>query len=261
MTFSSPFPKWRAGDFACCVLMLLSALPDAHAAPQVLQPAAVLRVAVSQGTEPPFAGVDGQLTRGVLPDLYRELVVDTPYQLTFVELPRAQLGEQLRQGKADVFCHSSPRWLTEPSLSWSPALMRVRDMLVSRQPFADLATFEQQYQGLIGTVRGYNYVEINQTLLAVRRNDAPGPAEMLRAYAIGITDAAIVSEAMLRYYIETVDQPAIALYDNALHCAYAPSLAKTTQQILNDRISLLARRGKFELIYRGYIGKGQLRLD
>lgn len=257
-----------AGLFLLCPSTTgLAAVPSASIpavagklTPKGSEAATVLRAVISQGTEPPFAQVDGQITRGVLPDLYRELLQTTTFGLEFVELPRNRLAQLLVQGKADLFCHSSPRWLNAAGLSWSPALMRVHDMLVSRQPFADLASFEAQYKGLIGTIRGYNYLEINQDLLAVKRTDAPNAAQMLRAYAVGVTDAAIVSEAMLNYYSETVNQPAIALYDNALHCAYSPLLARNIQQQLNERISLLSRHGRFDQIYHSYTGKGQLLL-
>jgi len=265
LTFRQPsvgrLPIVVAGLLLLCISSAgLAAVPTVagELTPKGTEATTVLRAVISQGTEPPFAKVDGQMTRGVLPDWYRELLQTTSFRLEFVELPRNQLAQLLMQGKADLFCHSSPRWLTTPALSWSPALMRVRDLLVSRQPFADLATFERQYLGQIGTIRGYSYLEIDQSLLAARRSDSANSTQMLQAFAVGVTDAAIVSEAALKYYVEMVNQPTIALYDNSLHCAYSPLLPKTIQQHLNERISVLARRGKFDQIYHSYTGKGHL---
>lgn len=246
----------------CCRQALTRWLLGLHLAVLLLawplSAATALRVGITDEVQPPFARMYGDLNQGIVPDIYRLLLSDSGYQFKLTNVARQQVGAALLAGRLDLYCHSSPRWLTTAGLSWSPALMRVRDMLVTRQPYDDLASFEQQYTGRISTVKGYNYVEINQQLLAQRRRDAATPTQMLQAFVTGSADAAIVSEALLTYYQETQTAPRLALYDNALHCAYAPSLDSTLQQQLNTRIIELAKTDSFQLIYHSYTGKGQL---
>lgn len=244
-------PRRRLRLCCGCGLLLLSLTWP-------LSAATALRAGITDDVQPPFARVSGQLNQGIVPDIYRLLLTASGYQLQLSSVARQQVGAALSAGRIDIYCHSSPRWLTTAGLSWSPALMRVRDMLVTREPYRDLASFEQQYPGRISTVKGYNYVEINQQLLAKRRRDAATPTQMLQAFVAGEADAAIVSEALLTYYQETQTAARLALYDNALHCAYAPHLDSAVQQQLNARIIELAKMDSFQLLYHSYTGKGQL---
>lgn len=249
--------RWTFLWLSLCVI----GLERTHAVERSTQSQATpLKVVIGEFSLPPFAYIEGKTERGVLPDIYRELVDGTGYSVEFVELPRKRLSQFLLDGHVDMYCHSSPKWLPDPALRWSPALLRVRDLVLSRTPFTNLAEFEFGYRGKIGTVLGFQYQEIDPGKLKAQRYDAPNPATVLTRFVKGELGAAILSEAIVEYYADTEGFPRFPLYDNPLHCAYSPQLPEQLVEQFNLRIRELSQRQRFEQIYHRYVGQGRLAL-
>lgn len=220
-----------------------------------------LRASVMQGMRPPFAQINDDPTQGIVGDFYRLLAQATGITVEISVLPKSQIESQLVAGNSDLYCLSAPRWFKAPQLLWSPALLRVNDILVTRAEYTNLADFELRYRGQIGTVRGYVYTELSPSLLEKRRADADTPELALQNFVAARTDAVIVSEAISHYYRETATFSQFPLYENSIHCAFSPRLDKSTLTLLNSRIRELARENQFGAIYLRYSGTGTLAKD
>lgn len=184
-----------AGRASLIILILL--LPVGALAQQ-----GPLRLGLSDGTAPPRAGVDGDLSKGLLPDLMRMVADQLGRSSVIVPLPRKRVMSALTSGQVDVLCTLAVGWVPpdlRETVVLSVPLFSEQNMVVSmavpaaedgrqRQTLADLT-------GTIATVRGYLYPDLEEAFASGRlqRVDAPDEAVALKMVTHGRVRYGIVN--------------------------------------------------------------------
>ncbi|KAF1066340.1 MAG: hypothetical protein GAK45_01957 [Pseudomonas citronellolis] len=200
----------------------------------------------------------GQLTGGILFELFTATARQVGAQAVFHIISRARIEQAMLSESIDVRCYIAPNWLDHDvsRYRWSPMLMTQRDLLVSRQPTAvQLSDLPRQS---IGTVLGYHYPGL-QALIRngqLQRDDARNQELVLKKLIIGRYDYAVSSEAALDWYRRLHPEaprlyPASLIEETPLGCLVLQSPEIPTQAIL-DALANLKASGEVERILAHY---------
>ncbi len=178
-------------------LMLLAA-----GAAQAADP---LRFGVGQAWAPPFAEYQqGQLKRGLLLDLMRQIAANAGLQAQAVVLPPKRVDAALAEGQVDLHCPLSPHWFPEPPPAerWTLPLFSLDDVLVGPPGASgtepDLATLAAS----VGVVFSYSYPALDAGFASgrLRRDDAPSQQLVLQKLALGRSDYAVVNRLTAQWF-------------------------------------------------------------
>lgn len=181
--------------FLATALLLATALAQADDRP--------LRFSVVDSWAMPLVQIDnGELTGGILFELFNEAARELGRPAAFHIVPRARIEQALLSHAVDVRCYVSRTW-TEHEFNdyrWSAQLLVQRDLLVVRDAPADkLETLPSQS---VGTVLGYHYPRLQPLLDShwLTRDDARNQELVLKKLRIGRYQYAISSEFALNWF-------------------------------------------------------------
>lgn len=152
----------------------------------------------------PIAGyTNGVLTNGLLKDVGEVLSKRLGRRAEFLSLPSKRVPGALTQGQADALCYVLPAWI-DGSFHWSQPLFRTAEVIVSQQGARPVNALSQLAKIPIGTVLGYRYPPIEQTLVSdFVRDDAPTMELLFAKLALGRTQYGIVDVLTLAYKQKT----------------------------------------------------------
>ena len=124
-----------------------------------------LRFSVVDSWAMPLAQIEnGELTGGILFELFNETARELGRTPAFHIVPRARIEQALLTHSVDVRCYVSRTWIEHEfkDYRWTAPLMLQRDLLVVRDaPAENLETLPSQS---IGTVLGYHYPRLQPLL-------------------------------------------------------------------------------------------------
>lgn len=218
-----------------------------------------LSFSVIEGWAMPLAQVeDGQLTGGILFELFTRTADKVGMAPSFHILPRARVEQALHSHSIDVRCYIAPAWLSEEfrDYRWSVPLLTQRDLLVARERApVEVATLAGQS---IGTVLGYSYPHLQRSFASGRlhRDDARNQELVLKKLEAGRYDYAVSSEVALNWFnlqrpVERRLYPAAKLDQAELGCMVLDDPQLPTQAVL-DALAELKASGEIERILDHY---------
>jgi len=218
-----------------------------------------LSFSVIEGWAMPLAQVeDGQLTGGILFELFTRTADKVGMAPSFHILPRARVEQALHSHSIDVRCYIAPAWLSEAfsDYRWSVPLLTQRDLLVARERApVEVATLAGQS---IGTVLGYSYPHLQRSFANGRlhRDDARNQELVLKKLEAGRYDYAVSSEVALNWFnlqrpAERRLYPAAKLDQAELGCMVLDDPQLPTQAVL-DALAELKASGEIERILDHY---------
>jgi polar amino acid transport system substrate-binding protein len=205
----------------------------------------------------PEARIDGQrVLDGLHVDLGAALGRRLGRPVQMLALPRKRIAQALQSGEADLVCDYQSAWLPGP-FGWSRAFIPDQTVLVtaagSSAPLRLAAVAGQP----VGTVLGYAYPEVAQTLGAgFRRDDAPDAVANLRKLELGRVSHVLTGRRLLDY------QRRIGSFKLALHpplvvaevlgqCGLSPR-SEVTLKALNSAIQGVVAEGELGRILGKY---------
>lgn len=228
---------------------VLAQTPSAPQLPVVLIPAVPapapaaerpLRAGVSEGTAPPRAGVDGQFSQGLLPDLMRMVADDLARPVEMISVPRKRIYQMLATDQIDLLCTLAEGWIpaTErPRFVLSVPLFSEQNVIVGMAASGSAAAETPEVApvlnglkdlaGTIATVRGYLYPDLDPLFAAgaLTRIDAPDEAAALKMVTYGRTRYAILNRMVYGWNSRTVPPsapfplPLLLMRPEPVYCA------------------------------------------
>lgn len=245
---------WRHGKrqaFAGLAALLLLCLPG-HAAP--LRPLVLL---VETSALMPHARIEGdRVVEGLNLDIGRALARRLGRELRAEPTPRKRLAEALQRGEGDLLCDYQSDWLPG-AFAWSRPFIPDQALLVTAALVpapANLAVLSGQP---VGTVRGYVYPEMAETLRGdFRRDDAPDAVTNLRKLARGRVNHALTGRRVLEYEqrigsFKLALHPPLVVSQVLAQCALSPS-SPVGLAALNKAIQGLVGEGELARLMARY---------
>lgn len=164
--------------------------------------AAPLRFALSEGLDMPLLElVRGQPARGIVMDVGAALGQQLGREVQWRVLPRKRLAPALTAGEVDLLCSSNPAWL-QADVGWSQPLFANSDIIVVRAGQLPPASLAELAGKPLGTLLGFRYPVIEQTLgAAFRRDDAANPVQNARKLQARRVDYMVSNEISHLYQL------------------------------------------------------------
>jgi len=163
--------------------LLLFAATAAQAAPPGGKPA-LRYIKKVDGAVPTNVQVHSAFQEGLGAALARQM----GRQVEYLQLPRKRLAPALENGEGDIACSYTPDWLPG-AVNWSRPFIPISDVVLSSPRVPAPASLEDLRGGRIGTVLGFSYPQLEQTLGAdFVRDDAPTTQLSMRKWLIGRFD-------------------------------------------------------------------------
>ncbi|QLI82382.1 transporter substrate-binding domain-containing protein [Chitinibacter fontanus] len=213
---------------------------------------------LSSGNSMPMLEVkNDQPQRGILKDVALALASELNRQAQFKVLPRKRLEQELVSGSADLYCYTMPKWLSA-DVQWSQPLIRNHDVIATRADTRPPKSLGELKGKPLGTVLGYVYPELEQTLgPAFRRDDGFSETQNLRKLLANRHNYLLISEAEWLYLRSNPTMRAqlnpdylrISSYDN--YCALSRK-SSISLQSLNSAIAKLKKQNRFTAIQSQY---------
>lgn len=235
------------------VAALCAAGAPGHAAPAQ----APLVMVVDTSAVMPEARIEGsRVLEGLHADLGAALSRQLRRPVQLQALPRNRIGQALASGQADLVCDYQSAWLPGP-FGWSRAFLPDQTVLVTavaRPAPAQLPALAGQP---IGTVLGYAYPEVQQTLgPGFRRDDAPDAVTNLRKVELGRVAHALTGRRLLDYQRRTgaltvALHPPLVVADVLGQCALSPHSPLSLAQ-LDKAIQALVAQGEVTRLLSRY---------
>ncbi|MCY1402158.1 hypothetical protein D9M71_172920 [compost metagenome] len=218
-----------------------------------------LRFSVVDSWAMPLARIEnGQLTGGILFELFTATAQKVGLEPEFRILPRARVDQAQLKRSIDLRCYVAPAWTDRqfPEYRWSVPLLIQRDLLVSKTPMP--GNLERLPKQTIGTVLGYHYPRLQPLLESgqLARDDARNQELVLRKLQAGRYRYAISNQFALDWFnhdlpdsqhlrgIEVVEETALA-------CQVLDAPDLPTESIL-DALATLKDSGEIERILANY---------
>ncbi|WP_026345079.1 substrate-binding periplasmic protein [Novispirillum itersonii] len=231
-------------------VVLIPAVPTP--APAAERP---LRAGVLEGTAPPRAGVDGQFSQGLLPDLMRMVADDLARPVEMISVPRKRIYQILATDQIDLVCTLAEGWIPTPErprFALSVPLFSEQNVIVGmalsgsaaaetpeagrpeagkpeagRPDVAPVLNGLKDLAGTIATVRGYLYPDLDPLFAAgtLTRIDAPDEAAALKMVTHGRTRYAILNRMVYGWNSRTVPPsapfplPLLLMRPEPVYCA------------------------------------------
>lgn len=240
--------------FALLVLALVTP-PAAAQAP--------LRVSVSRANGEPFVIYDDGVVRGgIARDIIDRLAGELGLQADYFDLPRARVVPALLHGGIDAACFLAPAWVAQPErLHWSPVLFEVRQVIVSPASEPPVRRPEDLFGKRLGTLRNYNYPELQPYFETqrVHRADAPSEAanlaklERRRIEAMLDVDLAILHLEASGRLRQPLRIDPLWGKANPVHCAFSAGFVREYPE-WSDRLSRLVDSGQIAQWIGRYTG-------
>lgn len=237
--------------FLATVLLLTATLVQAEDRP--------LRFSVVDSWAMPLAQIEnGELTGGIMFELFNEAAHELGRPAAFHIVPRARIEQALLSHAVDVRCYVSRSWIEHEfnDYRWTAPLMVQRDLLVVRDAPADkLETLPSQS---VGTVLGYHYPRLQPLLDShwLTRDDARNQELVLKKLRIGRYQYAISSEFALNWFNRELPEAerlriASVIEETPLSCMVLDAPDVRTDEVLSVLAKIKAS-GKIEQILNHY---------
>jgi polar amino acid transport system substrate-binding protein len=171
----------------------------------------------------------------------------------YVQLPRTRLMPALESGDADILCSYLPEWLPGEA-DWTNAFIPVSEMVVSSPRVKAPTSLEELRGKRLGTVLGFHYPELEQTLgNDYIRDDAPSSTLSIRKWQAGRFDYMMTQRSVLNKMIREGKLPhghhIMVVYEVKTKCAVSRK-SKITVDEINAAINALAKSGALAAILR-----------
>jgi polar amino acid transport system substrate-binding protein len=132
--------------------------------PSAMAGQAPLVFAVSSGNSMPMLELSkNRPQRGILNDVALAIATQLDRQPRFAVLPRKRIEDALLRGNVDIYCYTSPQWLSI-DVQWSAPLLHNYDVITTRVDTAVPATVATLKDKPLGTVLGFVYPDLEQQL-------------------------------------------------------------------------------------------------
>jgi polar amino acid transport system substrate-binding protein len=219
--------------------------------------AADLVMIVDASTEMPWAQLQkNQVLAGLQQDLGQALAKQLGRDLRFLVLPRKRIAKALEAGEADLVCGLLPKWFAGP-FDWSLPLLPDGELILSLASAAQPKTLADLHGRPLGTVNGFVYPELEQTLgQGFVREDAPNAAANLRKLNLGRMQYAVVNQLYADYQrrqgaIKVALNPDLLLSRYVMPCALSRR-SKVKLDELNQAITQLEKGGALQRMIGAY---------
>lgn len=162
-----------------------------------------LVVVVDTGTEMPMADIrNAHLVGGMHKDVAEALAQKMGRKLELVALPRKRIELALESGRADMICLYTPEWLPG-SHHWTQPFFPHAELILAAQSAAQPHSIASLAGRPIGTVLGFHYPELQQTLGAsFVREDGPSNQANMRKLAAGRMQYVATSKIFYDYQLK-----------------------------------------------------------
>lgn len=232
---------------------LLLLCPSGRAAP----PPRPLVLLVETSALMPHARIEGdRVVEGLNLDIGRALARRLGRELVAEPTPRKRLAEALQRGEGDLLCDYQSDWLPG-AFAWSRPFIPDQALLVSAASVPAPVHLSDVSGQLVGTVRGYVYPEMADTLRGgFRRDDAPDGVTNLHKLARGRVSHALTGRRVLEYE-QRIGQFKLALHPPLVvsqvlaQCALSPS-SPVSLAALNKAIQGLVGEGELARLMARY---------
>ena len=206
----------------------------------------------------PEAGLE--VRGGLFLDLNRAIAKELGRDAVFVAQPRRRLEQVLQTGGADVLCFAHPAWAAEPDqLAWSSLYLNESTELVAAAGVAMPTLLAELSPGLVGTVSGYVYPELDKALTqpGVVRDDGPNDEANLRKLLAGRTQYMVTHGLYLDYMLHRQPQIRTALGQRRVlrmfdtRCALGPK-SVVSLRAFDAALQRLRDSGAYEALLKRY---------
>lgn len=219
--------------------------------------AAGLVMIVDASTEMPWAQLQkSQLVAGLQRDLGQALGQQLGRDVSFLVLPRKRIATALQAGEGDIVCGMLPQWFAGP-FDWSLPLLPDGELILSLASAAPPKAIGDLHGRPLGTVSGFVYPELEQTLgQGFVREDAPNAAANLRKLNLGRMQYAVVNQLYADYQrrqgtIKTALNPDLLLAHYVMPCALSRR-SEIKLDTLNRAITQLEKSGALHRMIGAY---------
>ena len=237
------------------ILAGIAALLLGPAAPA--QPVGPLVMLVETSALMPQARIDGdRVVEGLHLDLGQALARRLGRDLVARPVPRKRLAEALQRGEGDLLCDYQSDWLPG-AFAWSRPFIPDQALLITAASAPTPGHLGAVAGQPIGTVRGYVYPEVADTLRAgFVRDDAPDALANLQKLALGRVQHALTGRRVLEYqqrvgHFKLALHPPLVVSDVLAQCALSPSSAVSLAS-LNAAIQALVADGELNRLLARY---------
>lgn len=237
-----------------CVLAWLCAVGSAMAQSTPPRPLVML---VETSALMPQARIQGdRVVEGLHLDLGQALARRLGRDLVARPVPRKRLAEALQRGEGDLLCDYQSDWLPG-AFAWSRPFLPDQALLITAASVPAPATLSALAGQPVGTVRGYVYPEMADTLRAgFMRNDAPDAVTNLQKLALGRVQHALTGRRVLEYQqrignFKLALHPPLVVSEVLAQCALSPS-SPVNLTALNAAIQGLITDGELQRLLARY---------
>lgn len=237
-----------------CVLAGLCAVGSAMAQSTPPRPLVML---VETSALMPQARIQGdRVVEGLHLDLGQALARRLGRDLVARPVPRKRLAEALQRGEGDLLCDYQSEWLPG-AFAWSRPFLPDQALLITAASVPAPATLSALAGQPVGTVRGYVYPEMADTLRAgFMRNDAPDAVTNLQKLALGRVQHALTGRRVLEYQqrignFKLALHPPLVVSEVLAQCALSPS-SPVNLTALNAAIQGLITDGELQRLLARY---------
>lgn len=205
----------------------------------------------------PQARIEGdRVVAGLHLDLGQALARRLGRELLARPVPRKRLAEALQRGEGDLLCDYQSDWLPG-AFAWSRPFIPDQALLVTAASAPAPASLAALAGQPVGTVRGYVYPEMTDTLRGgFMRNDAPDAVTNLQKLALGRVQHALTGRRVLEYQ-QRVGRftlplhPPLVVSEVLAQCALSPS-SPVGLAALNAAIQGLVADGELNRLLARY---------
>lgn len=157
--------------------------------------------AASADSALPLAQIEaGQMTGGILFELGQALAQQLHRRAEFLTVPRKRLDSVLAAGTVDGICYALPGWIDAP-VHWTPVLLPNEDLVVGGPHVAAPRSVAALADERLGTVLGYRYPELENTLGdTYQRDNSPSMPLNIRKLMAGRYRYAVIDRLSLDYH-------------------------------------------------------------
>ena len=215
----------------------------------------IVFIAATNHTMPLSHFQNGIITDGIIKDLGEAIARRLGREARFVSVPPKRVSLTLAGGEADSVCYAIPRWLNG-TFNWSKPLITATGVLVARAGAPQVKSLTDLAGKPIGTVAGYRYLNVEQTLGGdFIREEAPSMESNMSKLAVGRMQYAITERTTFDYLARSSGKQAIRvdLEFEALkaQCAFSGK-SKIPFPVIEKAVNSLIDDGSIERILARY---------
>jgi ABC-type amino acid transport substrate-binding protein len=143
-----------------------------------------------------------KISGGIIKDLSEAIALRLGRRAAFISVAGDQVGNVLRQGKADGICYVRPFWI-DGDFNWSRPLIPDAELVASLPDAPVVRSLYDLRDRAVGTVKSYRYPRVEQVLgLRFQRQDSPTMEENLRKMMQGGVSYTVIAQSTLYYQMK-----------------------------------------------------------